>query len=298
MNRSYFYQFICNPLGNRVISKVIPLLPVIMICFQLSPALCADFTGNWSGTWTSYYGGSSGGLSGKITQTGTSLTGTMTVTNTGCGTFPNVPLSGSVSGDVATFQGTVTCSQDSSSNELEFTNGTILGNTITGTYTIKRNSSTWDSGTFILTRPFKPIAPMVDFDGDRKTDIAVYRKSTGAWWIIRSSNGSSYGVGWGGDPSDIPVPGDYDGDGKTDIAIYRKSTGAWWIIPSSTSSPYGVGWGGNANDVPVPGDYDGDGKTDIAVWRPSNAYWYIIRSSDGNITYTPWGALNDVPVSQ
>jgi hypothetical protein len=26
-----------------------------------------------------------------------------------------------------------------------------------------------------------------------------------------------YGLSWGGDVSDKPVPGDYDGDGKTDI---------------------------------------------------------------------------------
>jgi hypothetical protein len=51
----------------------------------------------------------------------------------------------------------------------------------------------------------KATPPMVDFDGDGKTDIAVYRSSTGAWFVIPSSTGTSYGAGFGGDPSDIPV---------------------------------------------------------------------------------------------
>jgi hypothetical protein len=86
-------------------------------------------------------------------------------------------------------------------------------------YTIK---ATWSGG-----EPPRQGVDIVDFDGDGKTDIAIYRVSTGAWWIIPSSTGSPYGVGWGGSSSDIPVPGDYDGDGKTDIAIFRVSTGAW-----------------------------------------------------------------------
>ena len=65
-----------------------------------------------------------------------------------------------------------------------------------------------------------------DYDGDGKTDIAVYRD--GVWFILRSSNGGGIGITWGGAPQDIPVPADYDGDGKTDIAVYRD--GEWFIL--------------------------------------------------------------------
>jgi len=46
---------------------------------------------------------------------------------------------------------------------------------------------------------------IVDFDGDRKTDFAVYRAKSGAWLIIPSSGGAPYSKGWGGNPSDIPL---------------------------------------------------------------------------------------------
>ena len=44
-----------------------------------------------------------------------------------------------------------------------------------------------------------------DFDGDGKTDIAVYRDGT--WFIVRSSDGGVTATGWGGAPEDIPLNG-------------------------------------------------------------------------------------------
>jgi Metallo-peptidase family M12B Reprolysin-like/FG-GAP-like repeat len=74
----------------------------------------------------------------------------------------------------------------------------------------------------------KPVAPAaaVDFDGDGRSDVAVYRDGT--WYILRSLDGGATVTGWGGLAQDIPVPGDYDGDGKVDIAVYRAGT--WYVL--------------------------------------------------------------------
>jgi hypothetical protein len=35
--------------------------------------------------------------------------------------------------------------------------------------------------------------------------VAIYRPSNGGWYIIPSGGGSPYGIGWGGNPSDVPL---------------------------------------------------------------------------------------------
>src|SRR6185312_5866535 len=57
-----------------------------------------------------------------------------------------------------------------------------------------------------------------DYDGDGLTDFAVWRPSTGIWYILpRRAPGTPIGKLWG-TAGDVPVTGDFDGDGKTDFA--------------------------------------------------------------------------------
>ena len=147
--------------------------------------------------------------------------------------------------------------------------------------------------------------PTNDFDGDRVTDLPLYRPSTGTF-LIRQSNGgygSSTSVTWGA-AGDLPVPGDYDGDGKADVAVYRPSTGVWYILQSTTNftTSMTLPWGGSGF-LAAPGDYDGDGVTDPTVYSQSSGTWFVLSSRSNFTTSfsytlgsTVSGSSTDVPV--
>jgi hypothetical protein len=124
--------------------------------------------------------------------------------------------------------------------------------------------------------------PAADFDGDGRTDISFYRRSTGIWWIKDAPL-----VDWGGQPSDIVVPADYDNDGVTNVAVYRRATGIWYIQGMNP-----VNWGSEPSDVPVPGDYDRDGTPNLAIYRGATGIWYIQGMGPVHLGGDP----SDVPV--
>ncbi|MBI3987726.1 MAG: VCBS repeat-containing protein, partial [Lentisphaerae bacterium] len=69
-----------------------------------------------------------------------------------------------------------------------------------------------------------------DFDGDGVSDLAVFDRNTG-YWYIRTVSGTllAWTMQWGWTGAE-PVSGDYDGDGISDLAVFDQDTGYWYVL--------------------------------------------------------------------
>lgn len=80
-------------------------------------------------------------------------------------------------------------------------------------------------------------------------DLAVWRPSTGTWWVMGGQGSQQVSVQWGLS-TDKPAPGDYDGDGKFDAAVFRPSNAIWYIQRSSSGVQ--IQQFGASGDRPIP----------------------------------------------
>lgn len=149
-----------------------------------------------------------------------------------------------------------------------------------------------------------------DFNGDGKTDIAVYRdqdlvnSNTIAHWYIDFApvNGIVDKEGYFGLDGDHPISGDFNADGIDDLAVYRPVQNgiAQWFVLTSTGtgpafgSPFYISelMFGLMNDLPVTGDFNGDGYDDIATYRNTDNKLYINLYNQSKPAYQGYAGID------
>ena len=120
-----------------------------------------------------------------------------------------------------------------------------------------------------------------DYGTDGRSDIAIFRPSTGLW-AIRGVSRLYFGT-----EGDLPVSGDYDADGLANPAIFRPSAGLWAVAGGDRA------YYGGEGDIPLPRDYNDDGTADRAIFRPSAGLWSI-----QGISRAYFGSDGDFPVPE
>jgi hypothetical protein len=127
-----------------------------------------------------------------------------------------------------------------------------------------------------------------DFDGIGRDQLALYRPSTGQFFVFVPNGGGPTGTAHVVatlQPNQIPVPGQYDNlyyasNGlpyKTEAAVYDPNSGAFTIArPAGSIFPSQAVF--RPGDIPVPADYAGVGWAIPGVYRPGTGQ-FLVKSN-------------------
>jgi hypothetical protein len=159
------------------------VLATCMLFFLFSLGYGADFTGNWSGYISSYSDGSTLPVSVLLRQSGSNLTGTVTLELEEEG-LPDLylPFSGSVTGNMVSSTGSISYPGVVFQFEMH---GTLSGDTINGVYNLYaevEGEEFFDTGSFTLTRPTTTYL------------LSVTKSGTGSGTVTSSPSGINCGT--------------------------------------------------------------------------------------------------------
>ncbi len=132
-----------------------------------------------------------------------------------------------------------------------------------------------------------------DYDGDGRSDVALFDPVTGTYLIRKSSTGKDHRIKLRTSGT-LPAPGDFDRDGIADAAAFNPTT-AEWFIHHSSGTKQTVKFG-SLGTIPVPGDYGGNSCSDLATFATKNARWRISDCASGSVRSLKLGGTGALPV--
>lgn len=160
------------------------------------------------------------------------------------------------------------------------------------------NFATWSENAY---------AYLGDFNGDKKSDIALINKPGVAWTTVPVALSIGDGtfavqnrpVGdfalWARVANVRVLPGDFNGDGKTDLALNGGSGWTTQPLALSTSTAFYVynyaianfgAWSATSNVRALTGDFNLDGRSDIALTGGAGWTTQPLALSNGNGTFS------------
>jgi hypothetical protein len=119
-----------------------------------------------------------------------------------------------------------------------------------------------------------------DYDGDSKTDIALFNRTNGDWLILKSSDSTNFVTRNGQSWPELSLVADLDGDLKADYSCHNLADNRWPTLLSTQNYVYSAKvLSTQPVDVTIYSDIDGDKKADYIVFRSTEAVFYVYLSS-------------------